>query len=62
MSTKILHKLKSLREKRLWNMQTLADRADVALATVSNAEAGRPISFGTIKKLADALGVAPEKL
>jgi len=62
MSTKILHKLKSLREKRLWNMQKLADEAGIAVATVSNAERGRPISFETIKKMADALGVAPEKL
>ncbi len=56
-------RLKELRERRVLTQQDLADKAHVAKSTIvqlerSQAE-GRPT---TIRKLAEALGVAPEEL
>jgi transcriptional regulator with XRE-family HTH domain len=53
-----------LRESRMWTQARLADKAGVSPTTVSGIESGR-ISrphFGTLRKLARALGVEPEEL
>ena len=52
------------RERRMWTQVRLAKEAGVSPTTVSGIESGR-ISrphFGTLRKLAAALGVAPEEL
>jgi transcriptional regulator with XRE-family HTH domain len=51
-----------IRERRMWTQARLADEAGVSPTTVSGIESGR-ISrphFGTLRKLARALGVEPE--
>jgi transcriptional regulator with XRE-family HTH domain len=56
--------LVSIRERRMWTQARLADEAGVSPTTVSGIESGR-ISrphFGTLRKLAGALGVEPEEL
>jgi len=53
-----------IREARMWTQGRLAEEAGVSPTTVSGIESGR-ISrphFGTIKKLARALGVDPREL
>jgi transcriptional regulator with XRE-family HTH domain len=53
-----------IRRWRMWTQGDLADRAGVSPTTVSGIENGkidRP-HFGTIRKLAGALGVSPEEL
>ena len=57
-------KLVVIRERRMWTQARLADEAGVSPTTVSGIESGR-ISrphFGTLRKLAWALGVEPEEL
>jgi transcriptional regulator with XRE-family HTH domain len=57
-------KLAIIRERRMWTQARLADEAGVSPTTVSGIESGR-ISrphFGTLRKLARALGVEPEEL
>jgi transcriptional regulator with XRE-family HTH domain len=56
--------LAALREQRMWTQVRLAGEAGVSPTTVSGIENGR-ISrphFGTVRKLAVALGVEPEDL
>jgi transcriptional regulator with XRE-family HTH domain len=56
--------LAALRESRMWTQVQLAEEAGVSPTTVSGIENGR-ISrphFGTVRKLAVALGVEPEDL
>jgi transcriptional regulator with XRE-family HTH domain len=56
--------LAAIREKRMWTQARLAAEAGVSPTTVSGIESGR-ISrphFGTLRKLARALGVEPEEL
>ena len=56
-------KLVVIRERRMWTQAQLADEAGVSPTTVSGIESGR-ISrphFGTLRKLAEALGVEPEE-
>src|SRR5690349_8481983 len=52
------------RRRRLWTTQRLADEAGVSLSTVRGIEHGRVTAprFGTIGKLAAALGVPPEEI
>lgn len=53
-----------VRERRMWTQGRLADEAGLSPTTVSGIESGR-ISrphFGTVRKLAGALGVDPEEL
>ena len=53
-----------IRERRMWTQAQLADEARVSPTTVSGIESGkisRP-HFGTLRKLALALGVEPEDL
>jgi transcriptional regulator with XRE-family HTH domain len=57
-------KLVAIRERRMWTQGRLAEEAGVSPTTVSGIESGR-ISrphFGTLRKLAGALGVEPEEL
>ena len=57
-------KLVIIRERRMWTQVRLAEEAGVSPTTVSGIESGR-ISrprFGTLRKLARALGVEPEEL
>jgi transcriptional regulator with XRE-family HTH domain len=56
--------LVEIRERRMWTQARLAGEARVSPTTVSGIESGR-ISrphFGTLRKLARALGVEPEEL
>jgi transcriptional regulator with XRE-family HTH domain len=56
--------LAALRERRMWTQVRLAEEAGVSPTTVSGIESGR-ISrphFGTLRKLAGALGVEPREL
>ena len=56
--------LAEVRERRMWTQVRLAREAGVSPTTVSGIESGR-ISrphFGTLRKLAGALGVEPERL
>ncbi len=56
--------LAGVRERRMWTQVRLAREAGVSPTTVSGIESGR-ISrphFGTLRKLAGALGVGPEEL
>ena len=53
-----------IRERRMWTQVRLAKEAGVSPTTVSGIETGR-ISrphFGTLRKLAEALGVEPQEL
>src|ERR671913_1941635 len=57
-------RLAAIRERRMWTQGRLAEEARVSPTTISGIESGR-ISrphFGTIKKLAGALGVDPREL
>lgn len=57
-------RLTIIRETRMWTQGRLAEEAGVSPTTVSGIESGR-ISrphFGTIKKLAQALGLDPKEL
>src|SRR5919199_1749857 len=62
--SEVRSRLTILREDRMWTQARLAEEAGVSPTTVSGIENGR-ISrphFGTIKKLARALGVDPQEL
>ena len=54
--------LKRLRTAQFLTQQELADAAGVNLRTVVAAEAGRSLSFKTIRNLATVLGVKPSDL
>src|SRR5919202_1918043 len=61
--SEVRSRLTILREDRMWTQVRLAEEAGVSPTTVSGIESGR-ISrphFGTLRKLARALGVAPEE-
>src|ERR671933_1678627 len=62
--SEVRSRLTILREDRMWTQARLAEEAGVSPTTVSGIENGR-ISrphFGTLKKLARALGVDPREL
>src|ERR671933_2980239 len=62
--SEVRSRLTILREDRMWTQARLAEEAGVSPTTVSGIESGR-ISrphFGTLRKLARALGVEPEEL
>lgn len=61
-STVTLPRLRALRERKAWTQLELAEKAQVARGTVSNAEAGEPIKLPTVRRLAEALGVEPAQL
>lgn len=60
--SKPVTKLKKIRESRFLNQAELADLAGVSRPTVITAERGGKISLGSIKALAAALCIKPEKL
>jgi transcriptional regulator with XRE-family HTH domain len=56
-------RLKKLRERRFLTQADLAARSGVAEVTINRLEQGhRAARFSTIRKLAEALEVAPEEL
>ena len=57
-------KVAIIRERRMWTQARLAEEAGVSPTTVSGVESGRILRphFGTLRKLARALGVEPEEL
>lgn len=58
------HSLEVLRRSRMWTQGRLAEESGVSPTTISGIESGR-ISrphFGTLRKIAGALGVEPEAL
>ena len=57
-----LPRLRELRMARFLTQEALADKAGVARFTVRRIEQGAPARFGTLQKLAAALGVEPEEL
>lgn len=56
--------LVGVRERRMWTQARLAEEAGISPTTVSGIESGRigRPHFGTLRKLARALGVEPEEL
>jgi transcriptional regulator with XRE-family HTH domain len=56
--------LVAIRERRMWTQARLAEEAGVSPTTVSGIESGRITRphFGTLRKLARALGVEPDEL
>lgn len=54
--------IKRHRAAKAWSQLDLAHQAGVALPTVSRLERGYPATTDIIEKVADALGVEPEKL
>ncbi len=53
-------RLRDLREARFLTQQQLADKSEVGVATIIRIENGQVAPhFGTLKKLATALGVEP---
>ena len=58
-----LPRLRALRERRALTQRELADLAGVSRATLISLEAGRENPYPTtVRKLAKALGVAPDAL
>jgi len=64
MRSEVRNKLAVAREGRMWTQGRLAEEAGVSPTTVSGIESGRILRphFGTVKKLAAALGVDPKEL
>ena len=54
--------VRALRRDHYWTQEELAERAGVTARTVANAEAGRPVSFRTLRALAENLGVPVPRL
>lgn len=57
------NRLRTLREKRGWTLEELAERADISAPYVCMLEMGvRSPSFDTLKALAGALGMKLDRL
>jgi transcriptional regulator with XRE-family HTH domain len=54
--------LKELRLERMMSQETLAFEAGMSPTTVWQAERGKRMSFGTVRRLAKALGLDPSDL
>ena len=54
--------LRREREKAFLSQQELADRAGVSKAAIHRIETGQPARPGTLRKLAEALGISPRAL
>src|SRR5437868_12586969 len=52
-------KIIELRARKGWSQEKLAERSILSVRTVQNIERGKPTHFGTVVKLAVALGVEP---
>ena len=59
---KVLCSLKEVRESRLLTQGELAEIAKITVKSISKAETGHGVALRTVKKLAEALKVKPEKL
>lgn len=57
-----LLKLHEVRERRLLTVRELGAKAGVSPATIVRLEHDGDAAYRTIRKLAEALGVAPEEL
>jgi len=56
-------RLRELRVEKVLSLRTLSERTGVAYDTINKLELGqRPARLGTIRKLAEALGVEPREL
>jgi transcriptional regulator with XRE-family HTH domain len=64
MRSEVRSRLAEVREGRMWTQGRLAEEARVSPTTVSGIESGRILRphFGTVRKLARALGVEPGEL
>lgn len=60
--SKPVTKLKQIRESKFMSMTEVAEKAKLSVQTISFAELGNKISLGSIRKIAAALKVAPERL
>jgi transcriptional regulator with XRE-family HTH domain len=58
----LVPRLRATRERAILSQSDLAKRAGVSKTTIVKAEQGTGVRFVTIRRLADALGVAPEEL
>jgi len=54
--------LKAWRRRALLKQRELAEKADVARATIVRGERGGTLSLDNLRKLATALGITPEQL
>lgn len=54
--------LRSIRAQHFLTQQDLSEKAKVSIPTICNAEGGGAVSLGTLRKLAAALDMKPEKL
>ena len=50
-----------LRNRKGWTQEKLAEKSRVSVRTIQNIERGKPTQFGTILKLAQALGVQAQE-
>ena len=57
-----LPRLPALREERFLSQMELAKRAGLARSTLARIEGGEAARLGTIRRLAEALGVTPAEL
>ena len=54
--------LREWRTARSWSVEVLAVRAGVSSKTVWNFEHGQPVKAGTLRKIAEALGIEPRQI
>lgn len=54
--------LRKWRRARLLTQQELAQKSGIARTTIARVELGAPAQFSTIRRLAQALEVAPQEL
>ena len=62
--SEVRSRVAEMREERMWTQGRLAEEAGISPTTISGIESGRILRphFGTVKKLARALGVDPREL
>lgn len=60
--SKVIFRLREIRESKYMTQAELADRSGVAIGVISKAENGGKVSLGSIKNIAKGLGVNPDKL
>ena len=54
--------LSQMRKRRALSATELADKADMAVSSITRIEAGQTPRYSTIRKISDALGVRPEDI
>jgi transcriptional regulator with XRE-family HTH domain len=55
------HRIKLLREAKVWTVEELAKQAKLSLEKVADAEAGKSVERGDLQKLARALSLPPDR-